>query len=161
MLRTRTIAAAPVRSASDTWQVITDLVADTIAVSATCSRQEAEAAMQAAAPAGRMLIAGGHLDRRPLVLVAGTVHCQITTVSGTPALRADENLNIIPGAATATTFTIYLPAAEPLAQVVTDAVARHPRLSAGEPPAPQQSSATMAGAPLVDIEALRRAVTGR
>src|SRR5690349_20490381 len=101
LLRSRTIAAAPLRSASGTWQVISDLVADTIAVSASCTRDHAAAAMAVAAPAGRMLVAGAHLDRLPLVLVAGLVHCEISTVSGTAALRAEENLNAIPGAATA------------------------------------------------------------
>ena len=71
--------------------------------------------MAAAAPAGRMLIAGGHLDRHPLTLIAGLVHCEITTVSGTAALTAEENLNPVPGAAAAATFTIYLPSPEPLA----------------------------------------------
>lgn len=160
MLRTRTIVAAPVRSASATWQVISDLVADTVAVSALCSRAEVEAAMEVATPAGRMLVAGGHLDHRPVVLVAGAVHCEITTISGTAALSAEENLNAVPGAATATTFTIYLPAPAPLAAVVSDAVAGHPRLSAGPPPQPVQTT-VKAGAALVDVDALREAVTGR
>lgn len=160
MLRTRTIVAAPVRSASATWQVITDLVADTIAVSATCTRDEAEAAMRTAAPAGRMLVAGGHLDRFPVVLIAGQVHCEITTISGTGALRTGENLNVIPGAATATTFTIYLPTPDPLDKVVSETAAAHPRLSAGAPPKPTQGAAP-AGVALIDTEALRQSVMGR
>ena len=55
MLRYRTVAAAPVRIASATWQIITDLVADTIAASGTLTRSDAVEAMAAAAPAGRML----------------------------------------------------------------------------------------------------------
>lgn len=161
MLRSRSIAAAPVRSASATWQVITDLIADTVAVSATCTRDDAEAAMRVAAPAGRMLIAGGHLDRLPIVLIAGTVHCEITTISGSPALNAEENLNIIPGAAAATTFTIHLPSPDPLAAVIADAVAGHSRLSASAPPVPQQQNAAQAGAALIDIDALRKAATSR
>jgi hypothetical protein len=159
MRRTRVIVAAPVRSATATWQVISQLIADTIATSASCTEQDAQAAMQAAAPVGRMLIAGGHLDRTPVVLVAGPVHCEITTVSGTSALRAEENLNAIPGAASATTFTIYLPAADPLTGLVAEAAATHPRLSAAAPPAPEQQ-ARSAGA-LIDTDALRRAVSGR
>lgn len=159
MLRSRLIAAAPVRSASATWQVISDLIADTIAVSATCTRDEAEAAMKAAAPAGRMLVAGGHTDRMPLVLVAGLVHCEITTISGTAALRTEENLNVIPGAASADSFTIYLPTPDVLATVVAEAAGGHPRLSAGTPPVPGQ--ATAKAAPLVDVDQLRKAVAGR
>ena len=160
MQRYRTVAAAPQRSASATWQVITDLVADTIAASAALSRSDAEQAMAIAAPAGRMLIAGGHLDRHPLTLVAGQVHCEITTASGTAALTAEENLNPVPGAASATTYTLHLPAPDPLAAVVAAAVAGHPRLSDAAPSAPEARGAGGAG-PLIDLGALRKAVTGR
>ena len=160
MLRRRTIIAAPVRSASTTWQVITDLVAGTVAASATCTRSDVEAAMRAAAPAGRMLVAGGHLDNLAVVLIAGAMHCEITTISGTQALNAEENLNVIPGAGTASTFTIYLPAPAALKQVVADAVKGHPRLSDASPPT-AATATTSSGASLVDTAALRRAVAGR
>lgn len=159
MLRRRTIAASPRRSASVTWQVITDLVADTIARSSSLSRADAEQAMAVAAPAGRMLIAGGHLDRHPLTLVASAVHCEITTISGTTALTAEENLNPIPGVAEATTYTIHLPSPEPLRAAVAAAVAGHDRLSDAAP-RPVEAAATGAG-PLIDTDALREAVTRR
>jgi hypothetical protein len=159
MLRYRVIAAAPVRSASATWEVITGLVADTIATSSALSRSEAEQAMSAAAPAGRMLIAGGHLDQHPLTVVTGLVHCEITTVSGTAALTTEENLNPVPGAAGAETFTIYLPSPEPLGPVVSAAVTGHARLSDATPPSEPAAQAT--SAPLIDLDALRKAVTGR
>jgi len=159
MLRRRTIAASPRRSASATWQVITDLVADTIAKSSSLSRADAEQAMSVAAPAGRMLVAGGHLDRHPLVLVAGAVYCEITTISGSEALTAEENLNPVPGAADATTYTIHLPTPDPVQAVVASAVAGHDRLSIA-PPAPAQASSA-SGRPLIDTEALREAVTRR
>ena len=148
------------RSSSATWQVITDLVADTVAVSAFLSRSDPEQAMAVAASAGRMLIAGGHLDRCPLTLIAGLVHCEITTVSGTAALTAEENLNLVPGAAGAATYTIYLPAPDPLATVVAEAVAGHSRLSDAPPPAAGARAATET-APLIDLDAVRKGVTGR
>jgi hypothetical protein len=160
MLRYRTVAATPVRSASATWQVITDLVTGTIAAAATLPRSDAEQAMAAAAPAGLMLVAGGHLDRHPLTLIAGLVHCEITTVSGTAALTAEENLNPLPGAAGATTYTVHLPVPDPLAAVVADAVAGHPRLSSAPPPAPG-AQATSGTGPLIDPDAVRKAVTSR
>lgn len=159
MLRYRTVAAAPVRSASATWQVITDLVVDTIATAAALSRSEAERAMSVAAPAGRMLVGGGHLDRHPLTLIAGLVHCEITTTSGTAALTAAENLNPVPGAAGAETFTIYLPSPNPLAAVVSAAAAGHARLSSATPP--DEPQATASSVPLIDLATLRKAVTGR
>lgn len=159
MLRYRSIAASPVRSASVTWQVITGLVADTIAVSAALRGSEAEQAMSVAASAGRMLIAGGHLDRHPLTLVAGLLHCEITTVSGTAALTLEENLNPVPGAAGAETFTIYLPSPDPLGPVVSAAIAAHSRLSEATPPAELKTADS--SAPLIDLDALRKVVTGR
>jgi len=159
MLRYRTVAASPVRGASATWQVITDLVADTVAPSAALSRAEAEQAMSVAAPAGRMLIAGGHLDRHPLTLVAGLVHCEITTVSGAAALTAEENLNSVPGATAAESFIIYLPSPEPLGAAVSAAVAGHARLSDAAPVAGPLAAAS--SGPLIELGALRNEVTGR
>ncbi len=156
-MRRRTIAAAPVRSASATWQVITELIADTVAVAPACDRGEVEGALTAAAAAGRMLVAGGHLDRHPVVLIAGPVRCEIRTVSGTDALHHDENLNVIPGATGATTFTVYLPTPAPIAKIVADAVALHPRLSDAAAPTALSPTPTR-GASLVDAEALRKVV---
>jgi hypothetical protein len=159
MLRYRGVVASPVRSASATWQAITDLVADTIATSTTLSRAEAQQAMSAAAPVGRMLVAGGHLDHHPLVLAAGQVHCEIFTMSGAAALTAEENLNPIPGAAKAETFTIYLPSPEPLGREVSAAAAGHARLSDAFPVPEFRTAAS--SEPLIDLGALRKAVTER
>ncbi|WP_217494692.1 hypothetical protein [Frankia sp. CgS1] len=152
------MAASPVRSASGTWTVITNLVADTVAQAPALSRDEALEAMAAAEAVGRMLIAAGHLNKHAIILVAGKVHCEITTVSGTAALTAEENLNAVPGAAGATEFTIYLPSPTPLQQQVSAAADRHPRLSTAVPPSEAQSE--NAG-PLVDLEALRWDVAAR
>jgi hypothetical protein len=145
VIRYRTVAASPARSASAAWQAITDLVAGTVAASSTLARADAEQAMAAAAPAGLMLIAGGHLDLHPVTLLVGLVHCEITTV---------------PGAAGADTYAIHLPAPEPLTAVVAGAVAGHPRLTDAPPPAPA-ARAERAAAPLIDLDAVRKAVTGR
>jgi len=155
VLRTRQIAASPARSASATWAVIADLIADTVAASPVLSRTEAEAALSAAGAVGRVLIAAGHLDGSPITLVAGAVHCEITTVSGTAALAHEENLNTVPGASGAEGFTIYLPSPDPLQDQVEAAAARHPRLSAAAAPAPTAAAAR--SEPLLDQAALRRA----
>ena len=156
MRRTRRqLAASPVRSASATWAAIADLVAGTVAL----SRDEAMQAMSAAEAVGRMLIAGGHLHKHPITLVAGKVHCEITTVSGTAALTLEENLNPVTGAAGADEFTIHLPSPAPLQEQAQVAADRHTRLSAATPPAPEAKAA--APGPLIDREVLRRAVTQR
>lgn len=159
MRRTREVAASPVRSASATWTVIADLVADTVAQSSSLSRDEAVQAMSAAEAVGRMLIAGGHLHKHPITLVAGKVHCEITTVSGTAALTLEENLNPVPGAAGADDFTIYLPSPAPLQKQVKAAADGHARLSDAAPPAAETKAAS--SGPLIDREALRRAVIQR
>lgn len=159
MLRTRQVAASPVRSASATWTVIAKLVADTVAQASALFRGEAEQALSAAEAVGRMLIAAGHLERHPITLVAGKVHCEITTVSGTAALTFEENLNPVPGAAGAGSFTIYLPSPAPLEDQVKAAAGGHARLSDAAPPTPQVEAAS--SVPLIDHAALRQAVTER
>lgn len=159
MRRAREVAASPVRSASATWTVIADLVTDTVAQSSSLSRDEAVQAMSAAEAVGRMLIAGGHLNKHPITLVAGKVHCEITTVSGSAALTLEENLNPVPGAAGADAFTIYLPSPAPLEELVKAAANADARLSDGTPPTGETKAAS--AGPLVDREALRRAVTQR
>lgn len=159
MNRHRDIAAAPHRGAAATWQVITRLIADTLDRSATISRAEVETAMSAAAPVGRHLIAGGHLDRQLLTLIAGPVYCTIGTVSGTAALSLEENLNPIPGGASAQTFMIHLPVPAVLAQAVKDAAARSPNLSADAPPEPATATDTAGarvGSGVLDLDALAR-----
>ena len=147
MQRRRTIAAAPERQASETWGVISGLVADTLDRSPSITRDEVAAAMAAAAPAGRMLVAAGHLDTHPLVLVAGPVHLSITTASGVAATTLDENLQPVPGAATATVWTVYLPTPDPLGDAVRAVVAGSPNLSAEEPPADAALTSAAAAAP--------------
>lgn len=156
MVRYRTIVASPLRSATATWQVITDLVVNTIAKSPSLSRDDAECAMSVAAPVGRMLIAGGYLDRYPVTLIVGTVHCEITTISGTAALNAEENLNAIPGAAAASTYTIHLPTPDPLHAAVAAAVSGHDRLSDAKPPLARTHTAS--ASQLIDTDALRKEV---
>lgn len=159
MRRTREVAATPVRSASATWTVIAGLVADTVAQSSSLSRDEAVQAMSAAEAVGRMLVAGGHLHKHPITLVAGKVHCEISTVSGTAALTLEENLNPVPGAAGAGDFMIYLPSPAPLQEQVKGAADGHVRLSDAAPPAAETKAAS--SGLLIDREALRRAVTQR
>ncbi|WP_228803757.1 hypothetical protein [Nocardia higoensis] len=147
------------RTASATWTVIAELVADTVAQSSSLSRDEVEKAMAVAEAVGRMLIAGGHLHKHPITLVAGKVHCEITTVSGTAALALAENLAPIPGAADADEFTIHLPSPAPLQEQVKAAATGHARLSDAAPPASETKAAS--SGPLIDREAIRRAVTQR
>ena len=140
MRRHRDIAAAPYRSASVAWQVITQLVIDTFERSTAIARADVEKAMAVAAPIGRHLIAGGHLDRRPLTVIASPVYCTISTVSGSAALSLEENLSPVPGGTSATEFMIYVPASEALADAVKEMAALSPYLSSDLPPDDADSS---------------------
>ena len=88
------------------------------------------------------------------------MYCEITTVSGTAALTHEENRNPIPGAASADSFTVYLPSPAPLQDMVAAAAAGHPRLSDAAPSALQAAAAREAtrSGPVLDPAALQRAV---
>lgn len=154
MLRRRSIAASPARGTGEAWGVITTLLADTLDRSASIGRAEVEEAMDHAAGIGRLLIAGGHLEKTPLTLVAGDLHLEVATVSGDGALGLEENLNPVPGGASAETWTVYLPQCSPLESAVEDAAKSHARLSAGAPPTPSTEAASAASG--LDQSALER-----
>lgn len=155
MQRHRDIAAAPCRASAATWQVITDLVADTLDRSPHLARADVETVMLTARIAGLPLVAGGHLDTHPITLVAGSVNCTIGTVSGRAALSLEENLSPIPGATAATGFTVHLPVTDPLTDLIRATARRSPHLSAG-PPDPQAGQGDGGLRDLVDFEALSR-----
>lgn len=158
MQRHRQICAAPRRAASETWSAITTIVVGTLERSPAIAAADVTAEMDVAAMAGRMLIAGGHLDRYPLVVAAAPVDLAITTVSGTEALTAEENLAPVPGGASATCWMVYLPAPDPLADVIRSIIAGSAHLSAGQPAAGAAAkTAVTTGAPgLIDLAALAR-----
>jgi hypothetical protein len=139
--RHRDIAGAPERSAGEAWEIITALVADTLERSDAIQRTVVEAALAHADGIGRMLIAGGHLETHPLVIVAGRLWLEIRTVSGDDALTLEENLGPVPGAADAEHFVVFLPSPAPLASFVKDVVEGDDHLSADEPTAANESRA--------------------
>lgn len=110
MQRRREIASSPQRGAEETWQIITELVGATLERSPNIARSAVDATMAGADGVGRMLIAGGHLEANPIVVVAGQLWLEIATISGDRALTIEENLNPVPGAATADDWTVHIPA---------------------------------------------------
>jgi hypothetical protein len=154
MQRHRKIAAAPERPASQAWATISQLVVDTLDRSPSISAAEVDTAMAVAAPAGMMLIAGGHLDRHPLVVVADPVHLSITTVSGVAASALEENLAAVPGGASATAWTVHLPTPAPVGDAVRTVVAGQAHLSADEPAADMGSRQALAEEGVINLDAL-------
>lgn len=154
MQRHRTIASAPKRTAAEVWQTIGELIGDTLERSSSIERPDVDAALEPLDQIVRMLISAGHLERHPLVLVADDLWLEITTASGGPALNMEENRNPVPGAASASDWTLHVPQVEPMAKLVSTTVKGHDHLSADEPVAPAQSAAKASAA--VDFEALAR-----
>lgn len=126
--RQRTIAAAPVRSPAETWTVIEQLLISTLAKASDLKSDEVAAELQALRSLGPMLVAGGHLERGAILLVAAAVELSINTVAGVAALDLEENLNAVPGAAEATTWAVYLPKAEPLGHWIANTINGHAHL---------------------------------
>lgn len=154
MQRHRTIASAPERTAAEAWQTICDLLGDTLERSSSIERADVDAALEPLDQIARMLISAGHLEGHELVLVAGELWLEISTVSGGPALTLEENLNSVPGGASATEWTLHVPQVEPMAKLVRTAVKGHEHLSADEPAVPAQSAAKTGAA--IDLDALAR-----
>jgi hypothetical protein len=153
--RHRTILAAPRRSTSETWDTVARLIADTLERSSAIDRADVEASLARAAGIGRMLIAAGHLEDAPVVLIGGELYLEITTASGTDALEFDENLNPVPGGARATAdWVLHLPQCEPLAKLVRQIAKEDEHLSA-EAPRQVSEKAHEAGV-LLDDAALGR-----
>jgi hypothetical protein len=158
MQRHREIAAAPERSTSETVETISALIRDSLARSRHIDPADVDDALDAARPALLALVAGGHLEKQALVLAAASLHVSITTVSGDKALTLEENLDAVPGAASATEWTLYLPTPDPLGALVTSCAEKHPRLSTDEPPSAdeQDQTAEQSAAAALDREALIR-----
>jgi hypothetical protein len=155
MQRRRQVAASPERTTSKTADAISDLIRDSLARAEKLNLSEVDEALAVARPAFLALVAGGHLDANALVLIADALHLSITTVSGDRALTLDENLAAVPGAASATECTLYLPTPDPLGPMITATANRHPRLSAAGPPA-ESSEHPQSEAAALDLDALAR-----
>jgi hypothetical protein len=157
MKRRRELAAAPHGCAGETGQTLATMVRETLVCSPSVDDVEVDAALAAARPAGLALIAGGHLDRHPLVVVGAPVHLSITTVSGDGALALEENLKVL-GGTSIEEWTIYLPTPDPLGASVRAAAASHNRLSSDEPPADTEEQASTSS--IRDRDAFAKRVTG-
>jgi hypothetical protein len=160
MKRTRTIAAAPVRSASEAWGTVMKLIADTLERSSAISDGTVAAELASLDGLGPALIAGGHLEERGLVLVDYGLHLTIAVVTGDRALSVDENLNPVPGGMGATNdWVLYLPSPDPLVAATSAAAKKSVHLSVESPPsAPPEPADKSDGSRQseLDLDALRR-----
>lgn len=160
-VRHRSIAGAPRRSASEAAEAIEEMVIETLSSSNAIETADVRAELAEAHVALRMLVAGKHLGDRPVVLVAEPLHLRITVVSATAALKLDERPGKVPGAATATDWTLHLPSVDPIRDWISKALDGLDHLTDADSPAAK--ALTKEGAldlSSVDAEELRR-VAGR
>lgn len=159
MERQRTIAAAPVRSAAEAWQVVSTLLADTLERSPAIPVGSVVQELEPLFGLGPALIAGGHLESKGLVLVDVGLHLTISIMTADAALKVEENLNPVPrGASTIEGWILYLPQVGALAASIAAAVKKSAHLSADPPPtsAPTSKAESHSRESLIDLEALRK-----
>lgn len=158
MERTRVIAAAPVRSASEAWSLVCQLISDTLERSPSIPHGSVTAELKRLNGLGPALIAGGHLEKDGLVLVDEGLSVTIQVFTADAALEVEENLNPIPGGASATSaWKIYLPDAGPLSPALNSTIKGAVHLSTAKPMA--SAKAVKVENPvnsLIDLDALRR-----
>jgi hypothetical protein len=156
MQRHRQIAAAPTRTASEAWQVVTKLLSDTLERSPNVPDGSVAAELEVLAGLGPALIAGGHLEKDGLVLVDEGLHLTIKVLTGDKALEVEENINPVPGGATATDqWMLYLPTPAALSASISAAAERSAHLSTDSPPDDAPTEKEAASAELIDLNALR------
>lgn len=159
MERHRTVAAAPVRTASEAWSVVSTLLRDTLERSPAIPPGSVAEALDPLNPIAPALIAGGYLEKQGLVLVDEGLHVTVTVVTADAALRIEENLTPVPGGATATDgWTLHIVTTGPLAEAVRIATSKRPHLSTDPPPTRRSAkeSENETQASVVDLDALRQ-----
>ncbi|MCY4555425.1 MAG: hypothetical protein OXF79_03395 [Chloroflexi bacterium] len=157
MERHRTIAASPIRSAVEAWEVLGTLVADTLERSPAVPVGSVREELSVLDGLGPALIAGGHLESKGVVLCDVGLHVTVTVATADAALGVKENLNPVPGGASATDgWMLYLPLPGALDASVEAAAKRSVHLSVE--PAPKSAPAANKGeaSSAIDLDALRR-----
>ena len=156
MQRYRQIAGPPLRTATAAWAVLTVLITDTLLASDQINSADVAIALTPLNGLGSALIAGGHLETTPLVLVSNGLHVSLTVATGDTAVGVEENLNPVPGGGTATNdWTLYIPPPTPLVSILATAAKQSSHLSIDRAPTDGTVEASsVVGASLVDLSAL-------
>ena len=157
--RQRTIAASPVRGAVEAWAVVTTLIASTLERSSDVPAGSVSEELALLDGLGPALIAAGHLESKGLVLCDIGLHVTINVVTADAALGVNENLNPVPGGASATDgWILHLPLPGALDVSVVAAAKRSPHLSVDTPPesTPGPKTKKREGGLAIDPAALRK-----
>ncbi|MBA5876545.1 MAG: hypothetical protein GDA66_18650 [Nitrospira sp. CR1.2] len=152
MNASRTIAGRPVRTGDAVARATVDLVVATLDPSPHLESEEVRAELELAIPTLSLLASGGHFERHGVVLAAADLRLTIAVPVGERALAATENDSAPRGAATATEWTLHLPAPDGLATLVERTAAACPHISTDAAPASSDTSVRSAAA--VDLSRL-------
>ena len=157
MDRRREIAASPIRTAHEAWTTITELITGTLERSPDIDGQRVRQTLDALTPAALALVAPGYLERQPLTLIAEPLCLTINTVSGDAAFRVfeDENLNPVPGAATAIDWTLHVPRPEGLATLIDNTVVGLTNVSTEQASKTAKAEAGRSSMPTIDLQRLK------
>jgi len=136
------------------WTAIAELVRDTLAPAKAIDANLAHDAVMGVIGVGRVLVSGGHLDHGELTLIADPLRLDITVVSGTDATTLSENLNTVPGAASATGWTLHLPTPGSVGGWVADAVANSTNLTVEAPPVLKEAAGVSASSNAGEFDAV-------
>jgi hypothetical protein len=141
--------------------VVREMLAETLGAASALDQDAVVNQLDGAMVAVRTLIAGKHLGDTPLTLCSPPLRLEVTVVTGGRAIGLNELLGKVPGAATATDWTLHLPEPTPLTDWIREAIADFAHLTTDPPPVEKAaaSEAALTGAD-IDIDALRDAVRG-
>lgn len=159
MERYRTIAATPVRTASEAWRTGVSLISDTLERSSSIPNGSVADELQPLDGLVPALIAAGHLEEKGLVVLADDLRLTIKFATADAAFAVDENLNPVPGGASATSsWMIYFPQVEHLSDALIAAAKKSTHISTDEPPssATKEAAGSRASTGVIDLDALRR-----
>lgn len=157
MERRRTIAGSPIRSASETWLALTEIISSSLESSREIDEDAVRAECVAAGPAMCALIANGYLTEDRLTLVASPIYLHLYVATGDKAFNAldDEQIDAVPGGTAASTWAVYVDPPSTLSDLVSTSLAALPHFHASKAPA-HAEAAKAASTVLVDLDAFSR-----
>lgn len=157
MARKRMIAASPVRPAQNAWDLVVNLLTDTLEKSPSVETGSVAKELRHLSGLGPALVAAAHLERDTLILIDEALELHIAVITGEPAFDVSENLNPVPGGGQASgEWMLYVPTPGPLANQVEAAVSQSPNLAAGKPESKATSKADVSSGNVVNLDVLNK-----
>lgn len=152
MKRQRSIAGTPFRTGFESWSVLVDLVVRSLESSRNIAAGSVAAELGGMEGIGSAM-AISHLAASRIVLVAEPLWVEFDVVTGEDAFDVDEDLSIIPGAATAAAdWRLYLPSIGSMDEALAAAAESRSHVTVDAAPEPAVSSPALG----LDADALRR-----